>query len=95
MTKKQKSIVSSGISLKRLLSSIFVFTQNDKKQKTRGWKNIKSQPSCQMSRVSNYSLNTGRSIVEMLGVLAIIGVLSLGSIIGLKYAFTHIRANNL
>ena len=38
---------------------------------------------------------SGRSMVEMLGVLAIIGVLSVGGIIGLRQALTNARANDL
>ena len=38
---------------------------------------------------------TGRSMVEMLGVLAIIGVLSIGSIQGYTYAMNKYRANHV
>ena len=38
---------------------------------------------------------TGRSMVEMLGVLAIIGVLSIGGIQGYTYAMNKYRANNV
>ena len=38
---------------------------------------------------------TGRSMVEMLGVLAIIGVLSIGGIQGYTYAMNKYRANNI
>ena len=38
---------------------------------------------------------SGRSMVEMLGVLTIIGVLSVGGIIGLRQALTNARANDL
>ena len=37
---------------------------------------------------------TGRSMVEMLGVLAIMGVLSIGGIAGYTYAMNKLRANN-
>lgn len=39
-------------------------------------------------------LESGRSMVEMLGVLAIIGVLSIGGIAGYKYAMDKNEANN-
>ena len=42
-----------------------------------------------------HSNESGRSMVEMLGVLAIIGVLSVGGIIGLRQALTNARANDL
>ena len=35
----------------------------------------------------------GRSMVEMLGVLAIVGVLSIGAISGYTYAMSKHRAN--
>lgn len=38
---------------------------------------------------------TGRSMVEMLGVLAIIGVLSIGGLVGYKYAWAWYRANEV
>ena len=38
---------------------------------------------------------SGRSMVEMLGVLAIVGVLSVGGIAGLRYALTKNKANTL
>ena len=41
------------------------------------------------------SVETGRSMTEMLGVLAIIGVLSVGSIAGYRYAMDKHRANEL
>ncbi len=37
----------------------------------------------------------GRSMVEMLGVLAIIGVLSLGGIVGYRLAMNHYQANQI
>ena len=37
----------------------------------------------------------GRSMVEILGVLAVIGVLSIGGIQGYRYAFTKYRANDI
>ncbi|MDR2902354.1 MAG: hypothetical protein LBU87_04520 [Lactobacillales bacterium] len=36
---------------------------------------------------------SGRSMVEMLGVLAVIGVLSIGALAGFQYAFTKYQAN--
>lgn len=39
------------------------------------------------------SFETGRSMVEMLGVLAIIGVLSIGGIMGYSYGMDKYRAN--
>ena len=36
---------------------------------------------------------SGRSMVEMLGTLAIIGVLSIGGIVGYNYAINKYRAN--
>ena len=38
---------------------------------------------------------SGRSMVEMLGVLAIIGVLSIGGIAGYRYAMNKYRANEI
>ena len=43
----------------------------------------------------NITSETGRSMVEMLGVLAIIGVLSIGGIQGYTYAMNKYRANNI
>ncbi len=40
-------------------------------------------------------IDSGRSMVEMLGVLAIIGVLSIGGIMGYKYAMAKYQANQL
>lgn len=42
----------------------------------------------------NFKIESGRSMVEMLGVLAIIGVLSVGGIYGYKTAMEHIEYNN-
>ena len=39
------------------------------------------------------STDTGRSMIEMLGVLAIMGVLSIGGIAGYNYALTKYKAN--
>ena len=39
-------------------------------------------------------LESGRSMVEMLGVLAIMGILSIGGIAGYTYAMNKLRANN-
>ncbi|MBR5130716.1 MAG: hypothetical protein IKV03_05795 [Alphaproteobacteria bacterium] len=41
----------------------------------------------------NFKIETGRSMVEMLGVLAIIGVLSIGGITGYSYGMDKYRAN--
>ncbi|MBO7258085.1 MAG: hypothetical protein J6V11_04005, partial [Alphaproteobacteria bacterium] len=38
---------------------------------------------------------SGRSMVEMLGVLAIIGVLSIGGIMGYSYGMDKYRANEI
>ena len=38
-------------------------------------------------------IETGRSMVEMLGTLAIIGVLSIGGIMGYSYGMDKYRAN--
>lgn len=38
---------------------------------------------------------SGRSLTEMLGVLAIIGVLSIGGVLGYHYATTKYKANEL
>lgn len=40
-------------------------------------------------------LESGRSMVEMLGVLAIVGVLSIGGIVGYQYSMTKRAANEL
>ena len=42
---------------------------------------------------NNFKHESGRSMVEMLGVLAIIGVLSIGGIMGYSYAMDKYRAN--
>ena len=39
------------------------------------------------------NLNAGRSMLEMLGVLAVIGVLSIGGLAGYKIAMNYHRAN--
>ena len=41
------------------------------------------------------SAESGRSMVEMLGVLAIIGVLSIGAVAGYKFALNKFRANEI
>ncbi|MBR3913599.1 MAG: hypothetical protein IKJ28_05145, partial [Alphaproteobacteria bacterium] len=38
---------------------------------------------------------TGRSMVEILGVLAVIGVLSVGGIMGYRFAMDKYRANDI
>ena len=47
-----------------------------------------------MSQIQQKS-QSGRSMVEMLGVLAIIGVLSIGGIVGYRYAMTQHQANEI
>ena len=41
------------------------------------------------------ALQSGRSMVEMLGTLAIIGVLSIGGIAGYSYGMDKYRANTI
>ena len=41
----------------------------------------------------NKMLQSGRSMVEMLGVLAVVGVLSIGGVMGYKYGMDKYRAN--
>ena len=43
----------------------------------------------------NASSQTGRSMVEMLGVLAIIGVLTIGGLMGYRYAMNKHKANTI
>ena len=45
--------------------------------------------------VYKYTVQSGRSMVEMLGVLVIMGVLSIGGIMGYSYAINKYRANSL
>ncbi len=45
--------------------------------------------------LQNKLAESGRSMVEMLGVLAIIGVLSIGGIAGYTYGMTYYRANEI
>ncbi|MBR4927416.1 MAG: hypothetical protein IKY98_03715 [Alphaproteobacteria bacterium] len=45
------------------------------------------------SRKHEYQIESGRSMVEMLGVLAVIGVLSIGGIAGYSYGMDKYRAN--
>ena len=42
---------------------------------------------------SNHASNSGRSMVEMLGVLAIIGILSIGGFFGYKIVMTYHKSN--
>ena len=42
-----------------------------------------------------YRTETGRSMVEMLGVLAIMGVVTIGSIWGYRYSLDVIMANSI
>ncbi len=46
-------------------------------------------------RALNDGAEKGRSMVEMLGVLAVIGVLSIGGIAGYRYAMNKYRANEI
>lgn len=46
------------------------------------------------SKMKKIKNETGRSMVEMLGVLAVIGVLSIGGIYGYRMAMTKIEVNN-
>ena len=41
----------------------------------------------------NFKAETGRSMVEMLGTLAIIGVLSIGGVVGYSYGMDKYRCN--
>lgn len=43
--------------------------------------------------MNNSKNNSGHSMIEMLGVLAVVGVLSIGAIIGYRYALTKAQAN--
>ena len=43
--------------------------------------------------IQNFKNESGRSMVEMLGTLAIIGVLSIGGIVGYSYGMDKYRAN--
>ena len=54
----------------------------------------RSETKTRGSRITNaYASESGRSMVEMLGVLAIIGVLSIGGIMGYSYGMDKYRAN--
>ena len=48
-----------------------------------------------MTQNINKELETGRSMVEMLGTLAVIGVLSVGSIAGYRYAMDNYYTNEI
>lgn len=48
-----------------------------------------------MLKMKNIKQENGRSMVEMLGVLAIIGVLSIGGIAGYTMAMNRYRANEI
>ena len=48
----------------------------------------------QFKQIQNQAQD-GRSMIEMLGVLAIIGVLSIGGIVGYKLAMNHYQANQI
>ena len=48
-----------------------------------------------MTQNINKELETGRSMVEMLGVLAIIGVLTVASFWGYRFALDIIMANSI
>ncbi len=47
------------------------------------------------SRSHEYRIESGRSMVEMLGTLAIMGVLSIGGIMGYSYAMDRYHANQI
>ena len=68
----------------------------NKKKKTRenesGYSPIPSFPRRRESRKGDES---GRSMVEMLGVLAIMGVLAIGGIAGYRYAMDKYNANEI
>ena len=53
----------------------------------------RSETKTRGSRSHECRIETGRSMVEMLGVLAIIGVLSIGGIMGYSYGMDKYRAN--
>ena len=51
--------------------------------------------SCSIKNKGKKITESGRSMVEMLGVLAIIGVLSIGAVAGYKFALNKFRANEI
>ena len=54
-----------------------------------------TQNSLKKKHHSVHTSERGRSMVEILGVLAVIGVLSIGGIAGYRYAITKYRANDI
>ncbi len=50
---------------------------------------------CIFNKFSKYTAESGRSMVEMLGVLAIIGVLTVGGVAGFNFAMNKHRANEI
>ncbi len=63
---------------------------------TRGSRNMDFSSagySCQSTNMTRMISQSGRSMVEMLGVLAVIGVLSIGGIMGYSYGMDKYRAN--
>ena len=46
-----------------------------------------------LSHVANYVSNTGRSMLEMLGTLAIMGMLTIGAVSGLRHVMDKNTAN--
>ncbi len=50
---------------------------------------------CIFNKFSKYTAESGRSMVEMLGVLAIIGVLTVGGVAGYNFAMNKHRANEI
>ena len=82
----------------RKVDSFFAFAQNDDCENAgkrgRAARNF-SRPllDCFIRRYSGKSPQTGRSMLEMLGVLAIIGVLSVGAIMGFRQAMNRHKAN--
>lgn len=56
---------------------------------------VSSEQSSFSQTKSNLRAQVGRSMTEMLGVLAVIGVLSLTGIMGFRLAMTKYRANEL
>ena len=53
----------------------------------------KHQCTKHLSHVANYVSNTGRSMVEMLGTLAIMGMLTIGAVSGIRYVMDKNTAN--
>ncbi len=45
--------------------------------------------------MTEIKMENGRSMVEMLGVLAVMGVLSIGGVAGYRYAMDKMNANDI